>query len=336
MTPVPNHGGPLHKAVPSLLLGDDGIDALVALFIQVVEPVQFCVAAHHHAGGVRQGLADLPRPFVCHMRWGQDHIECLLPPPTGLFRPQGVHGGHSRSADLTFAGPAFRYDNAAFVPLQLTLYRLGHSKLGIVEGIARMRTNVVVDGQDLWRKRFAGRVKERLELPADALGHRHAEGVQIAGDILYTVKAVRVADGPGDGNGPAFEAVFHYRDDIFVILPAIEYPGVQLLPQGDDLEPLQNAPALQFIQHIVPKLGDQRHRRLPVHLFKEAVSVVFRTEDDALARRQIHFLMFLASIFFAFRGLRLLVVVDGQQRRFRVHAVMSYLPPVPLGLAFQP
>ena len=33
LAPVPNHGGLLHKAVPGLLLGDDGIDALIALFV---------------------------------------------------------------------------------------------------------------------------------------------------------------------------------------------------------------------------------------------------------------------------------------------------------------
>ena len=339
LVPVPDHGGPLHVAVPGLLLGDDGVDAPVALFVQVVEPVQFRVAAHHHAGGVRQGLADLPRPFVGHMGGAQDHIKSLLQPPAGLLRPQGVHGGHGRGADLRLAGPALCNNKAALVLLQLALHRLGHGKLGIVEGIARVLPDIVVHSQNLRRERLAGRVEERLELPADALGYRYAEGVQVAGDILHAVKAVRVDDRPGDGDGPAFEAVLHHGDDVGIILPAIQHPGVQLLPQGDDLEPFQNSPALQFIQHIVPKLRDQRHRCFPVHLFKEAVPVVFRTKDDALARRQVHFLLSLLlfiPLFAAFGGLRLLVIVNGQKRRLGIHAVMGDLPAVPPGLAFQP
>ena len=176
-------------------------------------------------------------------------------------------------------------------------------------------------------------------MAADTLGHRHAESVQVASDILHAVKAVRVDDRPGDGDGPAFEAVLHHGDDVGIILPAIEHPGIQLLPQGDDLEPFQNAPVLQFIQHIVSKLRDQRHGCFSVHLFKEAVPVVLRAEDDALARRQVHFLLALVLLIplsVAFGGFRFLVVVDGQQRRLGIHAVMGDLPPVPPGLAFQP
>ena len=334
LTPVPDYGGPFHIAVPGLLLGDDGVDALVAPLIQAVESVQFRVAAHHHTHGVRQGLGNLTRPLVCHMGGAQNRVERLLSAAAGLLCPQGVHSGHGGGANLRFAAAAFRHDDAAFVFLQLALHRLGHGKLRVVERIARVLLDVVVDGQDLRRERLAGRIKERPELPADAFGYRHAEGVQITGDILHAVKAVRVADGSGDGNGPAFQTVLHHGDDVGVVLPAMQHPGVQLLLQGNDLQPFQNAPAFQLIQHIVPERWNQRHRRFPVHLFKEAIPVVFRAEDDALARRPVRLFLGFIRLGVIFGSLYFLVIVQCQQHRLGVHTVVCDLPSVPLGLSF--
>lgn len=83
------------------------------------------------------------------MGGAQDHIKSLLPPSAGLFRPQGVHSGHDGRADLRLSRAAFRHNETALMLLQLALHRLGHGKLGVVEGVARVRTDVVVDGQNL-------------------------------------------------------------------------------------------------------------------------------------------------------------------------------------------
>ena len=149
LTPVPDDGWLLHIAVPGLLLGDDGVDALISLFIEFVELVQLRISAHHHAGGVRQGLSDLPRPLLGHMGGAQDHIEGLLSAPASLFSVKSVHGGHGRRANLRFSTSTFRHDEAALVLLQLALHRLRHSKLGVVKGIPSVGSNVVVDRQNL-------------------------------------------------------------------------------------------------------------------------------------------------------------------------------------------
>ena len=111
---------------------------------------------------------------------------------------------------------------------------------------------------------------------------------------------------------------------------AVQHPSVQFFPQGDHSQLFQNAPALQFCEHIIPKLRDQRHRGFSVRLFKKAVPVVFRAEDDALARWQLHLLLLLVPSLFSDRSMCLLLIIHGQQGRLGIYAVMGDLPLVPL------
>ena len=118
-----------------------------------------------------------------------------------LERPQG------RRADFRLPTTTFRHNEGDFFAGQLPLGGLGHRQLGIVQRVPRLGHDGVVDGQHLLAQRLRRRVEQGLRLAADALGHGGAEGVEVAGDVLYAVKAVRLAGGRA-GDGDAAPQVF--------------------------------------------------------------------------------------------------------------------------------
>lgn len=79
-------------------------------------------------------------------------------------------------------------------PLQLRLMGLCHRKLGVVEGIAGVILNVLVDCQHFRGQRFRCRVKERYEQLLDPLRHGNAEGIDVFRDRACFVQRV-YADG---------------------------------------------------------------------------------------------------------------------------------------------
>ena len=78
--------------------------------------------------------------------------------------PRGAQGC---GADLGFAGAALRHDEGGVTAIQLPLDSLRYSQLGVVEGVARLLLDVVVDGQYLLRQRLSGRVEQGDELIPD-------------------------------------------------------------------------------------------------------------------------------------------------------------------------
>lgn len=206
----------------------------------------------------------------------------------------------------------------------------------VVEGVARFLLDVVVDSQHLLGQRLGGRVEQRGELVPDAVGHSYAEGVEVAGDILHALKAVRlVRYSAGNGDGSAFQPPFQNLHHVFIVGPQLQHPGVQLLSQRENLQWAQLAPVDQSVQNDIPKLRDQGGGSLAVQLIKEPVPVPGGDEDVALPGLDGLLLSRLLWIFIIVRGIGGLGVVIRHESAHRVLAVVGHLPPVLLGDCFQ-
>ena len=282
----------LHVSVPSSFLADDGVNALVPTLVKGVEFIQLRGVANDGPKGFRKGLRQLAHPLLCHMGRTEDDIKGLLPglpaSHSGRGRDRSGQGGRP---DFRFPGTAFRHDECELIFGELLSDRFCHGQLRGVERIARVFPDVLVDGEDLRGKRLCRRIEQRLELVADALRHGDAEGVQVACDVAHGVEAVRFSDGPRNGDCSASQPVLHHGNDVGVVLLAEQDPGFQLLPDGDNGQPLQDTPVFQLREQIVPKLRDQRHGGFAVHFLEEMVPVPCGAEDHALPRRQVGFLL---------------------------------------------
>ena len=117
-------------------------------------------------------------------------------------------GRDGRRADLGLARAAFRHDQPHFVALELPLDRLRHRELGVVEGIARVVMDVLIDCQHFRGKRLLGGIEQRNKKIFDPLGHRNAEGVQIVRYRLQFVQRGGAGDRARYGDGSAFQAAF--------------------------------------------------------------------------------------------------------------------------------
>ena len=242
-----------------------------------------------------------------------------------------MQSAQGSGADFRLAGPTFRDDEGDTFPIQLPLDRLSHSQLGVVERIARLLLNVVVDGQHLLRQRLGGRVEQGHELVPYAIRHGDAEGVQITGDAFHALKAVwLVRVSAGNGNLPAFQALLQNLHHIRVLGPQRQHPGVQALRQGEHLQLTQAAPVNKSVQHIVPKLRDQGRSGLAVQFLKEAVPVPCRGEDVAFAGLDgLLFAGFLSFVLIC--GVGKLGIIVGHEGSHGILAVVGHLPLVLLG-----
>ena len=246
---------------------------------------------------------------------------------TRAVRFQIPEGRHSRRADFRLAGAALRDDERAFVMVKLALDGLRHGKLGVVQRIPRVFADVAVDGQNFGRQGFVRGVKQRGKLLPDAFRHSDAERVQVARDVADLGETVRIGRCSGDCDSAASQPVFHYGNDVGVLIRAAENPSVNLLPDGNHGELFQVAATLQLVQNIVAEGGNQRHGGLAVKLLKKTLPVPGGTENHALPGRQIRtvlrFGVFRLSAFVG--SFRVLFVVPAQKRRLGVHAVMRDL-----------
>ena len=100
---------------------------------------------------------------------------------------QGAQGG---GADLALSTAAFRDNESDTFAVQLTLDRLGHGQLGVIEGVAHLLLDVVVDRKHLSRQRFGCRVEQGCELVPNTVSHSNTEGVKVVGDVVHILKAV--------------------------------------------------------------------------------------------------------------------------------------------------
>ena len=84
-------------------------------------------------------------------------------------------------ADFRFVRAAFRNDKRSFLAVKLPLDRLRHRKLDIIEGIAGLLHDIVIDSEYFIRKRLSGWIEDGHELIADTVSDGHAEGIEIRG-----------------------------------------------------------------------------------------------------------------------------------------------------------
>ena len=335
---VPAHGGVAHIPVPGPLLAEYGVNAFVAHFIQGIELVQIGDAAYHHAVGVWERFGNLAYPFFCDVRGAHDEAEgffariaLMLPCPQPVQRAEG------RGADLRLPTTALRLDDGALADGQLALDRFSNGELGIVERVARVILNELVDGEDFIAQRLRRRVKQRLKLGADALGYGHAEGVQVVRDALDLLKTVRC---PGHTSRYAdragFEAVLQNLHHVLVLRGQVQHPRLQLFRQRQHLHLPQESAGNEFVDDVVPIGGDEGSRRFPVQLVKQPVLVASRDEDVAGAG-----LLFLFVAVPGDSGLIVgFVVVVGDLHVIFYHhgdggvdALMGELPVIGFGLA---
>ena len=117
-------------------------------------------------------------------------------------------------ADFCFARTAFRNDKRRFLAVKLSLDSLRHRKLDIIEGIAGLLHDIVIDSEYFIRKRLSGWIEDGHELIADTVSDGHAEGIEIPCDIVDLVKPVRGAGySAGDLNGPGLQPLLQYLYD---------------------------------------------------------------------------------------------------------------------------
>ena len=280
---IPSDGGIAHIAVPGLLLAEYRIDAFVSGLVHSIQPLQLCDTLDHHGIGVGQGLPNLPHPLLGDMGGAHDQPKGFLGPAPALSCPHTMQSAQGRGADFRLSRTTFGNDERNALLVQLALDRLGHGQLCVVEGVSRFLLDVVVDSQHLLGQRLGGRVEQRCELVPDAVGHGDAEGVEVTGDVLHALKAVRlVRAGPGNGDSSALQAPLQNLHHVFIVGPQLQHPGVQLLRQGEDLQRPQLAPVDEGVQNSVPELRDEGCGGLAVQLLKEPVSVPGGNEDVAL------------------------------------------------------
>ena len=146
---VPGHGRIAHIAVPCLFLGKYRKNALVPLLVQLIQAVQVCDAAYHHAVGVGKGFPNLPHPFPGNMRGRHHQPKGFFSSVSVLRGPQAMQRADCGRADLALAAPAFRDNDGGAVPFQLAFDRFCHGELGVVQRVARPLQDAVVDGQHL-------------------------------------------------------------------------------------------------------------------------------------------------------------------------------------------
>ena len=117
-------------------------------------------------------------------------------------------------ADFRFVRAAFRNDKRSFLAVKLPLDRLRHRKLDIIEGIAGLLHDIVIDSEYFIRKRLSGWIEDGHELIADTVSDGHAEGIEIPCDIVDLVKPIRGAGySAGDLNGPGLQPLLQYLYD---------------------------------------------------------------------------------------------------------------------------
>ena len=199
--------------------------------------------------------------------------------------------------------------------------RLGHSELGVVEGVPGLGLQVRVDGQHLGGERFHGGVEQWDEQALNALRHRHPEGVQVLRYRGYAVKGggVRCA---GNGDAALFQAVVDDLDERLVILRPGQHPRVKAFAQGDDPQGFEEFPLLQFREEILLKPRDERDGGFAIQLVKKRFGVVLFAEDKGSARLAELGLLRVGGG----QG-----IVAHQQRRLGVEAVVGDLAAVLLG-----
>ena len=117
-------------------------------------------------------------------------------------------------ADFCFARAAFRNDKRSFLAVKLPLDSLRHRKLGVIEGIAGLLHDIVIDSEYFIRKRLSDWIEDGHELIADTVSDGHAEGIEIPCDIVDLVKPIRGAGySAGDLNGPGLQPLLQYLYD---------------------------------------------------------------------------------------------------------------------------
>ena len=244
---------------------------------------------------------------------------------------QCAEGGR---ADLRFARAAFRDDERRFLAVKLPLDGLCHRELGVIEGITGPLRDKVVDGQHFIRERFAGRIKERHELIADAVRDGHTKGIEVPCDIVDIGKAVRrTGNRAGDLNKPCLQPFLQHLNDIPILYCQLQHPCVDPLLLRDDLQLPEVSSALERSEHIVPKRGNERRCRFVIQLLEKTCSVSLGAENIALSRLLRSFKRsFLAVVLLT---ALLLCVVAGHERCHGIHTVVSQLPPIPFQRALQ-
>ena len=116
--------------------------------------------------------------------------------------------------DFRLSGPTFRDDERRLPAVKLPLDRLRHRKLDIIEGIAGLLHDIVIDSEYFIRKRLSGWIEDGHELIADTVSDGHAEGIEIPCDIVDLVKPIRGAGySAGDLNGPGLQPLLQYLYD---------------------------------------------------------------------------------------------------------------------------
>ena len=185
-----------------------------------------------------------------------------------------------------------------------------------------MGLDIGIDRQDFPRQLLRRRVKERDKPLPDTLRHRYSKRRKVSRHIADSIKAIRISDLSRDRDRAAPQPILNRLNDVPVILLALQHPGIDPLPQGEDFEFSENFPPFQLIQQVVLKLRDQRHRCFSVHLLKESLSIPRRAEDDAFPGFR--------SFVLAMRFLCVPFIIQRQQGRLRINAVVTELPLIPL------
>ena len=172
-------------------------------------------------------------------------------------------------ADFRFVRAAFRNDKRSFLAVKLPLDRLRHRKLDIIEGLAGLLHDIVIDSEYFIRKRLSGWIEDGHELIADTVSDGHAEGIEIPCDIVDLVNPIRGAGySAGDLNGPGLQPLLQYLYDILIIRFQIQRPCVDPLLLRDDLQLPEIASLLERSKYIVPKRRNEWRRRFVIQLLK--------------------------------------------------------------------
>ena len=288
--------------------------------------------------GVWHSLLHLPYPFFCYMGGAENNIEGLKKAGAFLLSVKSSRRGRNGCrADLGLARTAFRHDQPHFVALELPLDGLRHRKLGVVEGIARVVADVLIDCQHFRGKRFFGGIEQRNKKVFDPLGHRNAEGVQIVRYRLQFVQRGGAGDRARYSDGSVFQAAFQNGRDVFVLLLTAQQPRLHLAGNGFDPQGAEDLPPRQFGKNIVLKLRDQRNRGFLIDCPEQIRLVAGRAEDVGVARRQIQlglrlcrriFRIIRCLLCFSLAGLS---IVLSNQGRLGVHPIVAEDAPVLLG-----
>ena len=190
-----------------------------------------------------------------------------------------------------------------------------------------MGLNVLVDLQHLRRQGFPGRVEQGNEQLLDAFSDSDAEGVEVVRHRVQAVQRGRTGDSARNGDGPSFQALLQDSRDVFVLGLTAQRPRLHFSGAGTDPQGTEDVPLDELVQNVVLKGGNQRDRRLLIHLPEQLFPVAGGAEQVGAARGQV---LFGLPVLFRGRGC-VLAVVLGDQGGLRVQAVMVELPAVLLG-----